>query len=214
MRVGVVTLTRWRDPEALERCRASVAASDVPGLEHVVLDGRGDWAAVKADALTQFDLVAMVDDDDAVEPAAIRHCLAAMGHFGVALACTDEQCVDVRGDPVARMQPPKGYGVATCCPTAIHHLSVVRGRSVPASTALALHRRFGLGFDWFVRVGTALTGGAVHVRFPGYRWTVGHPGSLTSLDRAVWIRKLGAMQDAILRSWRVPPGPMFTFTPR
>ena len=166
----VVTHTRNDRPELLKRSAASVEAALVPGVKHRIIECLDDWGKARLDAMALDEYVCFVDDDDTVEPDALRICLDVAKQQPVGVIVTTERKVDISGKELSVVHGVKEYAGIRVHPTIIHHLCLIKTAAVD-SYALDLHRKYGVGADWAIKASAALTHDAIHVPIVGYNWT-------------------------------------------
>lgn len=195
----VVTHTRFNRPDLLTRCQASVEAALPQGAVHEIIECQSDWAQARYDGTQLSEFVAFVDDDDTIDSRSLKLCLEAIQKTGAGLAFTDELSVDLSGKELQEHRGQRWYGAIGIHPRTVHHLCVLRRSSVDVK-ALALHEKFGMGADWFLKASAALTGGAIHVPIDGYFWTQ-HDGTMTKADNAVFNTRVREMGRAIRSTW-------------
>lgn len=187
----VITQTRGERPELLERAVRSVQLALPPGAEHKIIQSE-NWAEARLRAACEHELVAFVDDDDVVHQTALTRCLDALSK-GLGAACTQEFEND---RPVLGV---KTYEGAAIHPRVVHHLFMFRGEHVDPA-ALTLHRRFGVGIDWFIRSSVVLRHGCWSIPEPLYTWSR-HDGQHTNETQQLYSRSMPAMSQEIRRRW-------------
>ncbi len=211
MALRIVTHTRGNNSTTLERCVQSVEASLPLGAYHDVVVCANNWAEARLTAAQSEEFVAFVDDDDIVTPGALQSCLSALIATGAGIAATYEYAVAPDGRLLQKLEDPKLYENVAVSPLTVHHLCVIRSAAVDPR-ALTLHNNFGIGIDWFINAGAALTHSAVCVPMVGYHWTR-HKDSMSAETRKQYITKHTAMSRTISKVWGVRSGAIPIYQP-
>lgn len=171
MRLTVITMTRGDRPVWLAECLQSVLHTIPKDARHLVHVGGHDFQVDRWNAArgTDSEYIAWVDDDDMVLPGALQACMDALDATGAGAAFTAEDQLDANGRrirlPIRRVNTRD----IAMTPQAMHHLSMVRVSALHPDT-MAHADRIGIGIDWLMRAGAALTRGAVQVPMTGYLW--------------------------------------------
>ena len=200
--LSVITHTAFKRPELLERCKASVAAALPPDAQHVIIERKtkSEWSLHRATDTLGHDLIAFVDDDDYIDPRALKLCVDAIEKSGLGAACTDEVEVDIKGRILSRAFGEKTYFGATLHPRVIHHVTVMRAGLIDVERATAFDQEYGCGIDWFIRQSVIQRHGCVQVPIDGYFWTQ-HEGQHTTYTRDLYAKNVRSMQERIRATW-------------
>jgi hypothetical protein len=200
MSLTVVTHTNYRNLAWLEQCKSSVAAALPPGATHQIIDGSADWAKKRLEAVLSDKYVALVDDDDIIDPRSLQLCVQALEESGSGMAFTNESTAN---PDLSRITPvpdgPKYYDRVGKFPREAHHLRVFRSSAIDPR-ALAMHNEFGFGIDWFLVCGAVLNHEAIYVPIHGYTWRI-HKDSETTNKRQAWTYALPRMTQRIKETW-------------
>jgi hypothetical protein len=199
--ITVLTHTRHDRPDLLERCVNSVQAALPLGGRHLIVEKQkyDDWVHSRVHDAKEHDLVAFVDDDDFIPPDALRICLDAIQSTGLGAAVTNEVEVDLSGKTIQRAFGDRAYHHAAIHPRVVHHLCVLRGNLID-ERAIELHKRFGVGIDWFIRQSVVQQHGCVQVPIDGYFWTQ-HQNQHTAETQLKYGQNIGRMCQAIRETW-------------
>ncbi|MBT9097479.1 glycosyltransferase family 2 protein [Methylovulum psychrotolerans] len=171
--LAVVTHTCRAWGRDIRPCLESVKAALPDKAQHVVIAlGEDNDAFIKAryEALALAEVVAFVDDDDTVEPDALRLGLAALAQSGAGVAFTNEVKTFADGSEIRHHKAGCTYEMATDSQGIIHHLALIRTAAV-SGLSFGLASRYGVDSEWVMKTEAALLHGAVHVPMFGYRWT-------------------------------------------
>jgi hypothetical protein len=174
MSLTVATLTQFTNADGLSRCKTSIANALPSGGKHVIIPCYNTFERDRYESLFIDEYVAVVDDDDTIDPHSLRLCVEALQENPtVGLAFTNEVIVSPTGEQTYGNTNRRTWLEVAIHPRTIHHLAVFRS-SMVCHEAKQLSDRFGFGIDWFLRATTALTHGAIHVNYPGYFWHQHH----------------------------------------
>lgn len=195
----VSTLTNFSRTDMLDRMQQSVALALPGGAKHLITHCAGNYAETRMAAMLDSEYVAIVDDDDTISADSLQLCMQALDKSGAGVAFTDEVVVDVNGVKLGVTNSKRTYFGATLHPRAIHHLCVIKREAVN-KYALELHNKFGIGIDWFIKAGAALTHGAIHVPIEGYFWTQ-HPNQMYSTEKELFRNNIVEMGKSIRKAW-------------
>jgi hypothetical protein len=195
----VVTHTRFTRPDLLERCTASVAAALPDGAQHLIIPCHTNFAKARFEATRLSRYVAFVDDDDYINPTALKLCLTAIKETGAGVAFTDEVSVDLDGTRQFVRNGGRSYQDVSKHPRTIHHLTVIDCNYV-SPKALELNSVFDAGVCWFIKASAALTGNAIHVPIEGYYWTQ-HAGMLSHEEGPKYNRHIKQMGAALEKAF-------------
>jgi hypothetical protein len=145
------------------------------------------------------EYVCSVDDDDVIDPRALRVCLKALQETGAGLACTNEAETDINLNIRYVMSGTKLYQNASRHPRVLHHLAMWQSKFVDPY-ALELNNKYTVGIDWFIKVSAALQGGAVHIPMTGYFWCQ-HEKSMTHQASRNYHFRVSEMRNDVIARW-------------
>lgn len=205
--ITIVTHTRFKRLELLERCKKSVADALIPGATHVIIECQTDFAKARYAATQLDEFVAFVDDDDTISTDAIKLCYDAITFSGAGAATTNEAAVDINGKIIGVNSIRKSYGAVSINPRTIHHFTLLRASSVDRR-ALDIDAKHNAGVCWSLKASAALSAqGAIHVPIVGANWTV-HNNSQHFLDNSNFSGKIRDIGRDIRAMWPHENGPI------
>ena len=200
MSLTVITQTRFTNLDWLEHCKRSVAAALPIGAIHKIVPSHEDWAKKRLESVLSDEYVALVDDDDLIDPRSLSLCVKALEESGAGIAFTNEITVDQYLQRATKVPDgPKTYDRVRSNPRELHHIRVFRSSAVDPR-ALDLHNEFGMGIDWFMVCSAALQHEAIYVPIHGYTWRI-HSGSETAARNKQWSASVAQMKTRINQTW-------------
>lgn len=169
-----------------------------------------NFAAMRMASATVDEYVCYVDDDDYIHPDALKVCLKALQTTDATVAFTHEVVVTESGQICQVRNARRTWEQAIAHPRTIHHLTMWKSSAVDGK-ALALDAKYGCGIDWFIKVGAALKGDALHVPIDGYSW-VQHRHSMTATRIGNIHYRMEEMSNDIKATWGDRKGLIAQFT--
>jgi len=167
----VVTHTNPKANRDISKCVESVRIALPPNSKHLIIeldDQKEDFQQARYNAMSQGEIVVMVDDDDYISPDSLNLCLQALRDTNAGLAFTYEVVVRMDGTHICNTRRIK-YEMISNNPQIIHQMCAIRTKFV-SSRPIECAFRHGTGIEWLMKAEAALMGGAVQVPIKGYYW--------------------------------------------
>ena len=200
-------MTRSTATPTLKRCRESVEAALFEGAQHkiVLCPKPNKFEETRFESSTSDEYTAIVDDDDTIEPDALKLCYAAMKLHNLDLVFTDEVQHLVQHDKkYASRRGQRSFDDIHTSAQVIHHLVMMRSAAIDPY-ALELGVKFRTGVEWFFHASAALTGKVMHIPKVGYTWSR-HGQQRSTEIMTTFNYHYSDMQKSIKERWNVNKG--------